>query len=111
MGSSFETCLMLPRTGNEHHEQQSLYRRVLVESKKLWSIVGPAILVNLLNFTTIVITQAFAGHLGDFEFASISVSNSLIFGFNNGLMVRKYRYQNPNYIYMHEFLQVYEYCK
>jgi hypothetical protein len=35
-----------------------------------------------------VITQAFAGHLGDLELASVSFACTVLAGFNYGLMVR-----------------------
>ena len=50
---------------------QDLARRVGVESKKLWQIVGPAIFSRLTSYSMLVITQAFAGHLGDLELAGI----------------------------------------
>ncbi|ONK75614.1 uncharacterized protein A4U43_C03F18740 [Asparagus officinalis] len=34
-----------------------------------------------------VITQAFAGHLGDLELASMSIANTVVVGFNFGLML------------------------
>jgi MATE family multidrug resistance protein len=37
-----------------------------------------------------MITQSFAGHLGGVELAAISISNTVIVGFNYGLLVRYY---------------------
>ncbi|KAL5705449.1 Protein DETOXIFICATION 27 [Ranunculus cassubicifolius] len=67
--------------------KQDLLPRVWIESKKLWHIVGPSIFSRVASFTMNVITQAFAGHLGDLELASISIANSVIVGFNFGLLL------------------------
>jgi MATE family multidrug resistance protein len=66
---------------------QDLACRVGVESKKLWHIVGPAIFSRLTSYSMLVITQAFAGHLGDLELAGISIANNVIVGFDFGLLV------------------------
>ncbi|KAM1023231.1 hypothetical protein ACFX13_044830 [Malus domestica] len=61
--------------------------RVWIESKKLWHIVGPDIINRLAGYSMTVITQAFAGHLGDVELASISMANNIIVGFGYGLLL------------------------
>ncbi|KAK8631745.1 hypothetical protein V6N13_028525 [Hibiscus sabdariffa] len=61
--------------------------RVWVESKKLWQIVGPAIFSRLTSYSMLVITQAFAGHLGDLELAAISIANNVVVGFDFGLLL------------------------
>lgn len=61
--------------------------KVWIESKKLWRVAGPAIFSRLASFSMFVITQAFAGHLGDLELAAISISTNVILGFDFGLMV------------------------
>lgn len=68
-------------------EELGLARRSWVESKKLWRIVGPAIFARLVIYSMNVITQAFAGHIGDLELASISIANTVVVGFNFGLML------------------------
>ncbi|KAF3339381.1 protein TRANSPARENT TESTA 12-like protein [Carex littledalei] len=70
----------------ENEERRSLGWRVFDESKKLWRIAGPAIFQRVVIYSTIVITQAFAGHLGDLELAAFSISN-VITGFNFGLFL------------------------
>ncbi|VAI09713.1 unnamed protein product [Triticum turgidum subsp. durum] len=69
-------------------ESSKLGRRVLEESKKLWVIVAPAMFSRIVTFSMNVITQAFAGHLGDLELAAISIANTVVVGFSFGLMVR-----------------------
>ncbi|XVF59069.1 hypothetical protein PTKIN_Ptkin07bG0245200 [Pterospermum kingtungense] len=66
---------------------QSLAERVWIESKKLWQIVGPAIFCRLSTYSLLVITQAFAGHLGDLELIAISIAHNVIVGFNLGLLL------------------------
>ncbi|XP_010916697.1 protein DETOXIFICATION 27 [Elaeis guineensis] len=64
-----------------------LGRRTWEESKKLWRIVAPAIFSRVVSYSMNVITQAFAGHLGDLELAAISIANTVVVGFNFGLML------------------------
>lgn len=68
-------------------EDHCLSHRVLVESKKLWRIVGPAIFGRITSYSMFVVTQAFAGHLGDLELASLSIASSVISGFDFGLLL------------------------
>lgn len=78
----------LPQNGAHENKNESLSIRVWTETKKLWQIVGPAIFSRLASYTMNVITQAFAGHLGEVQLASISIANTVIVGFNFGLLVR-----------------------
>ncbi|KAI4314398.1 hypothetical protein L6164_027311 [Bauhinia variegata] len=71
----------------DEREEQDLPRRVWIESKKLWHIVGPAIFSRVASYSMLVITQAFAGHLGDLELAAISIANNVIVGFDFGLLL------------------------
>ena len=57
------------------------------ESKKLWYLAGPAIFTSICRYSLGVITQAFAGHIGDLELAAVSIENSVIAGFSMGIMV------------------------
>lgn len=66
----------------------SLSRRVWDETKKLWQIVGPAVFSRVAAYTMNIITQAFAGHLGAVELAAFSIANTVIVGFNFGLLVQ-----------------------
>jgi multidrug resistance protein, MATE family len=74
--------------GEGGKKQQQLAARVWEESRKLWDIVAPAIFSRVVTYSMNVITQAFAGHLGDLELAAISIANTVVVGFNFGLMVR-----------------------
>ncbi|KAI8536357.1 hypothetical protein RHMOL_Rhmol10G0250700 [Rhododendron molle] len=64
-----------------------LSQRVWIESKKLWHIVGPSMFSRLASFSMFVITQAFAGHLGDHELAAVSIASNVVVGFNFGLLL------------------------
>lgn len=44
----------------------------------------------------LVITQAFAGHLGDLELAAISVANNVVVGFDFGLLLGELILQNSD---------------
>ncbi|XP_078156819.1 protein DETOXIFICATION 27-like [Carex rostrata] len=79
-----ERVPLLENGGSE--EKRSLGWRVFDESKKLWRIVGPAIFQRVVIYGMGVITQAFAGHLGDLELAAYSIS-TVITGFNFGLFL------------------------
>jgi len=68
-------------------EETGLKKRVWVETKQLWHLVGPSIFSRICAATFAVVTQAFAGHLGDVELASISIVNTVVVGFTFGLML------------------------
>lgn len=69
-------------------EEGGLASRIWDESKKLWIVVGPAIFARIALNSTTIVSQAFAGHLGDLELAAMSVTSNVIHGFTFGLMVR-----------------------
>ncbi|KAK4480140.1 hypothetical protein RD792_013198 [Penstemon davidsonii] len=71
----------------EDEQEQTLGERVWIESKKLWRVVGPAIFSRIASYSMFVITQAFAGHLGDLELAAMSIASNVVLGFDFGLML------------------------
>ncbi|XP_055833274.1 protein DETOXIFICATION 27-like [Solanum dulcamara] len=71
----------------EDEDDKDLKTRVWIETKKLWHIVGPAIFSRIATYTMNIITQGFAGHLGEVELAAISISNTVIVGLNFGLLL------------------------
>ncbi|KAH7861131.1 hypothetical protein Vadar_021946 [Vaccinium darrowii] len=71
----------------EDDEDPGLTRRVWIESKKLWHIVGPSMFSRLATYSMFLITQAFAGHLGDRELAAVSIASNVVIGFNFGLLL------------------------
>ncbi|KAL7131600.1 hypothetical protein ABFS83_12G014700 [Erythranthe nasuta] len=72
---------------DDDNENGSISNRVWVETKKLWRVVGPAIFSRVATYSMFVITQAFAGHLGDLELAAMSIAITVIMGFDFGLML------------------------
>ncbi|XP_051117658.1 protein DETOXIFICATION 27-like [Andrographis paniculata] len=68
-------------------DEKTLSVRVWIETKKLWRIVGPAIFSRIASYSMFVITQAFAGHLGDLQLAAMSIASSVIVGFDFGLLL------------------------
>ncbi|PIN08791.1 putative membrane protein, predicted efflux pump [Handroanthus impetiginosus] len=72
---------------NGDDDDKPLAQRIWIETKKLWRVVGPAIFSRIASYSMFVITQAFAGHLGDTEFAAMSIASSVIMGFNFGLLL------------------------
>ncbi|CAA7027190.1 unnamed protein product [Microthlaspi erraticum] len=68
-------------------EDGGIKSQIWMETKKLWRIVGPAIFTRVSTYLIFLITQAFAGHLGELELAAISIINNVILGFNLGLLL------------------------
>ncbi|KAI3887365.1 hypothetical protein MKX03_002769 [Papaver bracteatum] len=74
-----------PSSNNQHNRvQDDLPRRVWIESKKLWHMLEKT---RIASYSMNVVTQVFAGHLGDLELASISIANTVIIGFTFGLLL------------------------
>lgn len=82
-GGEEKARIPLLRDQNEADEDGD----ILVETRKLWRIVGPAIFTRITTYLILVITQAFAGHLEELELAAISIVNNVIIGFNFGLLL------------------------
>ena len=58
------------------------------ESKKLWEVAGPAAFMRLVLNSMTIVSQAFAGHLGDRDVAAFSMASTVISGLNFGILVR-----------------------
>lgn len=71
----------------EISNDDSLVSKTWKESKKLWQIAGPSIFSRLAMFSMTVITQAFAGHLGDLNLAAISIATTVIISISFGFLV------------------------
>ncbi|XP_048625328.1 protein DETOXIFICATION 28 isoform X3 [Brassica napus] len=81
---------MIPLLGDDNvaeEKDRKTKRKIWMETKKLWRIVGPAIFTRVSTYSIFIITQAFAGHLGELELAAISIVNNVIVGFNYGLLL------------------------
>ncbi|XP_010931489.1 protein DETOXIFICATION 20 [Elaeis guineensis] len=68
-------------------EEVALSTRVWVESKKLWRVGGPAILIRLSSFGILVVTQSFTGYDGETELAAYALVFALFVRFANGLLL------------------------
>ncbi|XP_058786335.1 protein DETOXIFICATION 27-like [Vicia villosa] len=77
---------LLPKEVSEK-EEENFGKKLWIETKKLWLIVGPTIFSRIASFTMNVVSQAFAGHLGEVQLASITIANTVIVGFNFGLLL------------------------
>lgn len=90
------------RGGGKIQFQGRLAREVWEESKKLGEVVGPAVFMNLVFSSMNLVSQSFAGHLGDLDLAAFSIANTVVDGFNFAMLVGAYRLQTllllPSYI-------------
>ncbi|KAG5612712.1 hypothetical protein H5410_023993 [Solanum commersonii] len=75
----------IERRGDE--DDKDMKTRVWIETKKLWHIDGPTIFSRIGTYTMNIITQGFAGHIGEVELAAITISNTVIVGFSFGLIL------------------------
>ncbi|KAH7556974.1 hypothetical protein ACOSP7_026309 [Xanthoceras sorbifolium] len=66
---------------------QRLRQATWIESKLLFHLAAPAIIVYLLNYVMITSTQIFSGHLGNLELAAASLGDTGIQMFAYGLML------------------------
>lgn len=78
----------------ESTKDNDLINKTWTESKKLWQIAGPSIFSRLSMFSMTIITQAFAGHLGDLNLAAISIVTTVIISICFGFLV-----SNPSFFF------------
>ncbi|KAH9690537.1 protein DETOXIFICATION 27 [Citrus sinensis] len=71
----------------EISNDDSLVSKTWKESKKLWQIAGPSIFSRPAMFSMTVVTQAFAGHLGDLNLAAISIATTVIISISFGFLL------------------------
>ncbi|XP_077214915.1 protein DETOXIFICATION 33-like [Tasmannia lanceolata] len=76
-----------PLLREHEHVEPNLFKRSLIESKKLWQIAGPAIFTSVFQYSLGAITQTFVGHVGTLELAAVSIENSVIAGLAFGVML------------------------
>ncbi|KAJ8477314.1 hypothetical protein OPV22_021041 [Ensete ventricosum] len=74
-------------TNGEVKDGPGLVRRVWAELKHLWPIVVPSMIGRLALSTMPVITQAYAGHIGDLELASFSIAFIVVASLAFGLLL------------------------
>lgn len=66
---------------------QRLRRATWIESKLLFHLAAPAVIVYMINYLMSMSTQIFSGHLGNLELAAASLGNTGIQVFAYGLML------------------------
>ncbi|KFK39485.1 hypothetical protein AALP_AA3G250300 [Arabis alpina] len=64
-----------------------LRKATIIESKLLFKLAAPAVIVYMINNFMSMSTQIFSGHLGNLELAAASLGNTGIQGFAYGLML------------------------
>ncbi|KAL6656166.1 hypothetical protein ACP70R_006992 [Stipagrostis hirtigluma subsp. patula] len=57
------------------------------ESKRLWEVVGPSVFMQVVIYSMNVVSQSFAGHLGDRDLAAFSIANTVVDGLNFGFLL------------------------
>lgn len=82
-----ESLLSRNAEGQEEREGRDLKRRILEESKKIWRIATPGVISRVGSFGTIVVTQAFFGHISAVDLAAYALVQTLSFRFVNGVLV------------------------
>ncbi|XP_027356854.1 protein DETOXIFICATION 27-like [Abrus precatorius] len=65
----------------------SLFQRTCSESRKLCHIAAPSIFSRLAMFSITVVTQSFAGHLGDLDLAAISIACTVLISITFGFLL------------------------
>ncbi|KAG8367764.1 hypothetical protein BUALT_Bualt16G0106700 [Buddleja alternifolia] len=78
---------------DNNKEEISLKNKIWNETKTMWIVAGPAILVRVSMFGINVISQAFVGHIGSTELAAYALvftvllrfANSILLGMTSGL--------------------------
>lgn len=60
----------------------------VTESRSLWRLSAPAIIIMVFNYMLSFVSQMFAGHLGEVQLAGASIASVGIQGLAYGIMVR-----------------------
>ncbi|XP_019092124.1 PREDICTED: protein DETOXIFICATION 40-like [Camelina sativa] len=66
---------------------QRLRKATMIESKLLFNLAAPAVIVYMINYLMSMSTQIFPGHLGNLELAAASLGNTGIQVFAYGLLL------------------------
>ncbi|KAJ4970617.1 hypothetical protein NE237_003716 [Protea cynaroides] len=87
------TSNLLQDSGKEEHDdeeeeqQQLIWKKLWVETKKMWVVAGPAILTRVSMFGVFIIAQAFIGHIGNIQLAAFSVVFHVLARFSLGILM------------------------
>ncbi|KAI3465157.1 hypothetical protein Pfo_021820 [Paulownia fortunei] len=77
-----------PEPGSSDSARSYSVKEAWVECKKLWQIAAPSIFCRLAMFSLTVVTQSFAGHLGQSQLAAISIATTVIISITFGFLLR-----------------------
>ncbi|XP_043719242.1 protein DETOXIFICATION 20-like [Telopea speciosissima] len=85
--STAKEKLLLPDSGKEGEEEEQIWKRLWAESKKLWPVALPACLTRISMFGVFIISQVFMGHIGNTEFAALSLVFQILTRFSFGILM------------------------
>lgn len=85
--SSIQESLLTP---SAKEKLGDLKGRIYEESKKIWRIATPGVIARVSSFGTIVVTQAFFGHISAVDLAGFALVQSLSVRLVNGVLVILY---------------------
>ncbi|KAL5975435.1 hypothetical protein ACLOJK_019757 [Asimina triloba] len=68
-------------------QPKSLVTKACQESKRLWYLAGPSILIAVFQFSLFAVTQTVSGHLGAIQLAAVAIGNLVISGIGYGFLV------------------------
>ena len=85
--TSHQQQLQHQRDEESLDETQSLVQEIWLENKKIWQIAGPSSFARVAMFSLTVITQSFAGHLGNRDLAAISIVTTVLISITFGFLV------------------------
>ncbi|XP_077248890.1 protein DETOXIFICATION 20-like [Tasmannia lanceolata] len=77
---------LLSGQSNGIHDE-SLWKKVWIESKKLWVVAGPAVFTRISMFGVFIIAQAFIGRIGNTELAALSLVFHVLIRFSIGILM------------------------
>ncbi|XP_057767372.1 protein DETOXIFICATION 21-like [Salvia miltiorrhiza] len=69
------------------NNEENLKKKIWNETKKMWIIAGPAILIRFSTFGINVVSQAFVGHIGATELAAYALVYTVLLRFSNGILI------------------------
>ncbi|XP_050224947.1 protein DETOXIFICATION 24-like [Mercurialis annua] len=72
---------------SENVEIDNFKSRIWTESKQIWRIAFPGIVVGVTSFGMMVVTQLFIGHIGDVHLAAYALVQTVLIQLADGILV------------------------
>ncbi|KAG9455566.1 hypothetical protein H6P81_000074 [Aristolochia fimbriata] len=66
---------------------KAVFTKACRESRKLWYLAGPSILIAVFQFGLFAVTQTFSGHLNAVDLAAVAMGNLVISGIGYGFLM------------------------